>query len=774
MERTSVIQGNNYRFTIITNQLLRMEYSESGQFVDTKTKFAQNREFEEPTFRVVDKNNTLEIITEYIHLYYEKEHPFTKETLYADLKFNFSPYGNRWYYGDIPEENLKGTLRTLDNVDGKAPLEDGVLSKIGYAIVDDSDSFFVDGNIISEKTWVSDDVYLFAYGREYKKAIKDYYRLSGPVPLLPKYALGNWWSRFWKYDDKEYLDLMAQFKKKEIPLSVSVIDMDWHLTDIDSKYGSGWTGYTWNKELFPNPEGFMSKLHGMGMTTALNVHPADGIRGFEEAYPLVADKLGLDKENEEPALFNLSDSAFRESYFTDVHHPLEKQGADFWWLDWQQGTSGYGKVDPLWLLNIYHYEDIQRKGKNDIILSRYAGFGSHRYPIGFSGDSHITWESLEFQPYLTATASNVGYSWWSHDIGGHMKGYKDEELALRWVQFGVFSPINRLHSSNSAFMGKEPWNYSLEIEKNMVTYLKLRHQLIPYLYTMNVRNSRSYQPLISPMYYDYPLDDRAYMVQNQYMFGSELLVLPITDKMDTTIKKAVVTIFLPEGIWFDFFTHQKYKGNCELEVARGVENIPVFAKSGGIIPMDTFIQDTGNSVELIETVHWKIFPGANNEFELVESIHNRRLITKLTLDIENDELVLSHNGDTGIIPENRKHVLHFVGSIPFIPKNKKNNEVRNYIYNEELLESSIEIFIEDTSDSVIIDITGFEPVKYPKVNNQLFDLLNKAEISFDEKQKLWNQLKNSSDFLIDVTVVQRISNMALKKGLMEILHIKYS
>ena len=637
MKRTRVIQGNNYRFTIITNQLLRMEYSESGQFVDQKTKFAQNRQFDEPNFKVVDKETSIEIITEYIHLYYNKNQPFTSENLYADLKFNFSPYGNRWHFGDIPEENLKGTLRTLDHIDGKAPLEDGVLSKIGYAIIDDSDTFFVEGNIISEKTWISDDLYLFAYGREYKKAISDFYRLSGPVPLLPKYALGNWWSRFWKYDDKEYLDLMDQFKEKGIPLSVSVIDMDWHLTDIDSKYGSGWTGYTWNKELFPNPEEFMSKLHDMGMTTSLNVHPADGIRGFEEAYPLVADKLGLDKENEEPALFNLSDSVFRESYFTDVHHPLEKQGTDFWWLDWQQGTSGYGKVDPLWLLNIYHYEDIQRKGKNDIILSRYAGFGSHRYPIGFSGDSHITWESLEFQPYLTATASNVGYSWWSHDIGGHMKGYRDEELSLRWLQFGVFSPINRLHSSNSAFTGKEPWNYSLEIENSMTTYMRLRHQLILYLYTMNVRNNENFHPLVMPMYYDYPLDDRSYDAENQYMFGSELMVLPITQKTDFTIKKSLATVFLPEGIWFDFFTHQKYKGNCELDIVRGVENIPVFAKAGAIIPMDLSIKDVGNISELIDEIHWKIFPGANNEFELIEDSHTGRVITKIVLDIDNDE-----------------------------------------------------------------------------------------------------------------------------------------
>ena len=97
----------------------------------------------------------------------------------------------------------------------------------------------------------------------------------------------------------------------------------------------------------------------------------------------------------------------------------------------------------------------------------------------------MTWESLDFQPYFTSTASNIGYGWWSHDIGGHMLGYRDDELEARWYQYGVFSPINRLHSSNSAFSGKEPWNFSMEVRSTMDDFLRLRHKLVPYLYTMN-------------------------------------------------------------------------------------------------------------------------------------------------------------------------------------------------------------------------------------------------------------------------------------------------
>lgn len=122
-----------------------------------------------------------------------------------------------------------------------------------------------------------------------------------------------------------------------------------------------------------------------------------------------------------------------------------------------------------------------------LILSRYAGPGSHRYPVGFSGDTVVSWESLKFQPYFTSTASNIGYGWWSHDIGGHMLGVRDEELEARWYQLGVFSPINRLHSSLSPFVGKEPWNFQQPVRDIMRDALILRHRLIPYLHTMNWR-----------------------------------------------------------------------------------------------------------------------------------------------------------------------------------------------------------------------------------------------------------------------------------------------
>ncbi|OYP01477.1 hypothetical protein CG709_10995, partial [Lachnotalea glycerini] len=202
--------------------------------------------------------------------------------------------------------------------------------------------------------------------------------------------------------------------------------------------------------------------------------------------------------------------------------------------------------DPLWVLNHYHFLDHSKGKERPLILSRFAGIGSHRYPVGFSGDSIISWDSLDFQPYFTATASNVGYCWWSHDIGGHMMGKYNEELQIRWLQFGVFSPILRLHSSAGAFNHKEPWNYSVETEKIMSQYMKLRHSLIPYLYSMNYRTHTCAIPLIIPMYYEYPEETAAYHSPNEYFFGSELIVLPITSVVSEEIKVAKVSFWLPE------------------------------------------------------------------------------------------------------------------------------------------------------------------------------------------------------------------------------------
>ena len=226
----------------------------------------------------------------------------------------------------------------------------------------------------------------------------------------------------------------------------------------------------------------MAELHERGLAVSLNVHPADGVRAHEDAYPKVAERMGIDPASKLPVNFDPADPEFLEAYLEELHHPLEDDGVDFWWLDWQQGeVTKLPGLDPLWLLNHFHFLDSARNGRRPLTFSRYAGIGSHRYPVGFSGDTVVCWASLEFQPEFTATASNAGYGWWSHDIGGHFFGVKDDELVTRWVQLGVFSPILRLHSTADRFIAKEPWRFGEVARRLIGESLRLRHRLVPYI-----------------------------------------------------------------------------------------------------------------------------------------------------------------------------------------------------------------------------------------------------------------------------------------------------
>lgn len=749
-EDAAIIQGEKYRFTVLTEEMIRLEYCEDGKFEDRATQCVIDRKFKVPEYQVIENEESLEIITDKIHLVYNKQ-KFTDYGLSVQVRGNISVYHSIWHFGEEATD-LRGTARTLDEADGAIELEHGIISRFGYGILDDSRSL-----VITEDGWVEPrkedciDIYFMGYGHEYEHCLKDYYHLTGKTPLLPRYALGNWWSRFYRYNDQEYKALMTRFEKEEIPFSVSVIDMDWHLVDIDPKYGSGWTGYTWNKELFPDPKEFMTWLHDHGLKVTLNVHPAGGVQAHEEKYKEMAEAMGRDWEKEEPVNFDVTDQKFLKAYFEYLHHPNEEEGVDFWWLDWQQGgLSKIPGLDPLWMLNHYHYLDSGRRGKRRLTFSRYAGMGSHRYPVGFSGDTIISWESLAFQPYFTANASNVGYGWWSHDIGGHMKGYRDEELSTRWIQFGVFSPIMRLHSSNSAFTGKEPWNYNAVSENIMKRYLKLRHEMIPYLYTMNYHASHDGQPLIRPMYYLEPEQPEAYEVPNEYYFGTELVVCPITEPTDKAAGTACVKAWIPEGKWYDIFSGLKYDGGRMLELYRSLEDIPVLAKEGAIIPLTDLTEYT-NSVENPKELAVKIVPGKKNAFILMEDTgdtcedkEENWAQTKLEWINENEFIIHPANGNLDVIPKCRTWKMEFYGIADVdnleVTVGGKAIETER-IYDEKRHICQVNIPETEVTEQITISFSKGYLLMENNKPAEIFALLYQAKIEYEVKEKIYAYMK---------------------------------
>ncbi|EEA26514.1 alpha-xylosidase, putative [Talaromyces marneffei ATCC 18224] len=613
--------GKLYRFTVLTDGLLRYEWADDGCFEDRASVLAVNRRLPIPEFRVLESDTTLQIITARFHLTYDKG-TFSPSGLSAAIKGFYGPHSSTWRYGN-PHHTLGGTARTLDEIDGRIELEPGIVARQGFTTLDDSKSMLFDENgwlAVRQPGNNRVDGYLFAYGHDYRGAVRAFYALSGPQPLLPRWALGNWWSRYYAYNADEYLELMDRFQEKGIPLSVAVLDIDWHIVNEEcvAKSGvTGWTGYTWNKKLFPDPPQFLSELHRRGLKTSLNDHPADGVQSYEELYEKMATTLGHDSFLGDPIPFDITNRAFTDAYFDILHRHFDDQGIDLWWVDWQQGPhSRIAGIDPLWVLNHFHFLDSAREGKRPLTFSRYAGPGSHRYPVGFSGDTVITWDSLKFQPEFTATASNIGFGWWSHDIGGHMHGVRDEELLVRWVQYGVFSPILRLHSSNNQWNLKEPWMLDVSCERIMTDFLRLRHRLIPYLYAMNFRAAQEGLPLVQPMYWEYPEREEAYQFPNQFLFGSELLVAPITAPQDTKARRSQVRAWFPPGRYVDIFTGAVYDGDRELWLNRSLASYPVFARKGAIIPLDGALEPAngGNDPREVEVL---IIVGADGDFELV-------------------------------------------------------------------------------------------------------------------------------------------------------------
>lgn len=668
-----IFEKNDLRISLITPRLLR---TEKGAFCDLPTQTVQNRDFDNPKYTIMADKKRVNIQTD--------EAVFSVRVKDGSVAYaHFSPH---FYTKKFGKHSLPGTARTLDRVNGATKLEGGITSRYGTSLMDDSKSLVInsDGRISPREK--CSDRYWFAYGHDYLAQLKDFFALTGKVPLIPKYALGNWWSRYKAYTQEEYRSLMKEFIKREIPITVATIDMDWHWTDVIQRFGEearcakpktpqealyyclfqGWTGYSWNTELFPDHKELLDWLHENGFKITLNVHPSQGVRYYEDSYEAMCKRLGKDPLKKEMITFDVTDPEFMSAYFEILHRSLEDEGVDFWWIDWQQGTlSNIPGLDPLWALNHYHTEDANRGDKRGMILSRYAGLGSHRYPIGFSGDTVVTWKSIDFQPYFTNCAANAGYTWWSHDIGGHMRGVQDDELYLRWLQYGVFSPINRLHSSNSEYMGKEPWKKSWGVNKISEDFLRLRHKMIPYLYTANYRTHTLGEPICMPMYYRYDTKE-AYEVKNQYIFGGQLMVCPITKPQDKRLNLSSVDVWLPEGRWTDIFNGRIYQGGRWVKMYRDLDSIPVLACEGAIIPM--YKNDRTNDLSLDQPLEIHIFRG-NGSYELYEDDGETKayqkgeyILTKFVLEEKENVLRLTitpPEDRKGLIPVEREIYLKF-------------------------------------------------------------------------------------------------------------------
>lgn len=763
----AVVTCGNARFTVLTPEMIRIEYSETAQFEDRATFTIVNRNLDVPSYMKTDDGTYLYITTERLSLKYRKGSdprtvPASPDNLSVTIDNNGTPA--YWYPGKPDPLNLKGTCRTLDGLMGdskRSEMEKGVVSRSGWAVVDDSWSAvrsdggrsyaLVPNDDMGYPWWDNRadahamDVYLFGYGSNYRKAVSDYTKIAGRIPLPPDYVFGYWYSKYASYSADDYRQIMSDLKNNNIPTDVMILDMDWHWNGNAASMSEGrggWTGWSWNTNLIPDPEGLLAEMHGNKFRTALNLHPADGINKtespnyFEQMNSQLSGKyLNDGKDN---ISWSLDWTDFTKSFFSTVIRDHESEGVDFWWLDWQQYlTSPYTNSlsETFWCNHVFFNEARKRDNLRPVIFHRWGGLGSHRYQIGFSGDANISYEALDFEPYFTATASNVGYGYWGHDLGGHM--YSNDELinnpnlVLRWIQFGVFTPIFRTHATADSRIERRIWKFP-----NFPTILdavRLRYSLFPYLYTMAREAYDTGISLCRPLYYDYPEADEAYEYEGQYMFGNDILVAPITTRPQAnglTEKE----IWFPEGKWWSVSTNELIQGPCKRSMAFTDAQIPYFFRQGAIIPYNP--PSVMNVTERPDRLVLNAVYGSEGSFSLYEDdgdnadYDTNYATTLFTQTISGDKatyVIHPRQGTYAKAPQSRSYEMHIYNSVAPLAV-KVNGVDTQYLYDAASRSITFDVPTADTSsESTVV-------VEYPEGTAVDNASLNKPKVSYDAQK----------------------------------------
>lgn len=652
-------KGNKYRITVLSDVLLRFEYSETGKFNDYPTIFAINRNFaKKPVFTVKQDEKYINITNDYFILEYSKEKPYIASKLVPDsnLRITLKGTDKLWYFGNPEVKNLKGTTYSFDNKTNIS-LSKGLYNLDGFASIDDTMSpVFISDGTIKKNPSDALDVYVFIYKNDFQKALDSYFELTGKPSFIPRYALGVCWNKNEDYTEEELKDIISNFNKINIPLSSILLGSKWNL----NKEGKTLSNYKFDNEKYKNLEQTINDIHQKNVFLGLTINPQSGITPYDSGYQSLKTKLNITKDGIIP--INVYNTAILETFLNET---LAKLNIDFIKID--EITEDKTKT---FMLMHYIYKSLSKTAeRRGLILSRNPGIASHRYPALYSGNTKVSWKTLKYLPYFNITSSNLGLSYYSHDIGGYEGGVEDSELYTRYVQFGTYSPIFRFSSKEGRYYKREPWKWDIFTESIVKDYIRIRHRLIPYIYSEMYKYSKDGINLIKPLYLDYEkiLDEPLY--KNEYHFGKELFVCPITEPKDKVMNRVVHRIYLPEGTWYDFKTGKKFPGGKRYVTFYKDEDYPVYAKSGAIVPM-AILDDTNlNSVKPPKKMEIQVFPGLSNNYDLYEDDGVTNLykegyyiVTNIDYNYRKNNYTLilrPTQGKTGIIPDKRDYKIKF-------------------------------------------------------------------------------------------------------------------
>ena len=435
-----------------------------------------------------------------------------------------------------------------------------------------------------------------------------------------------WYSDYHAYSTSDYEDtLIPAFRANNVPLDTLSVDTNWKAPNF-------WDGWEWNTQLFPDPQGFLQWAKSQGINVTLNVHAS-----ISDADPLLSEAEAVGGNNLadyscfSPAnackVWDWSNVSQAESYFT-LQQPFEQQGTAFWWLDWccDNSTVSMAGLTPDNWVNHLQAQEMLNKGQRGYVLSRLGSsfqqpdivypagpWSAHTSTIHFTGDTWGTWNTLQFQAELSADEATIDEPYVSDDIGsflGPPKGSPSDtpDLYARWVQLGAFQPILRLHSNDG---NRLPWDYPEPANTIAANFLRLREALVPYTYSLAAQ-AQSGLPITRPLYLDYPDQPAAYSNPDEYLYGPDMLVAPVT----TPGAVASQQVWFPPGRWVDWFTGATFTGPSEATLNVPLDRMPVFVKAGGIIPEQPAMEHVGAAP--VDPLTVKVFAGDNGQFNLYQ------------------------------------------------------------------------------------------------------------------------------------------------------------
>lgn len=678
----------NKRITVITPTLFRLEYAENQMFLDQPTMFARERTARLDTGIVVsalDDGKQYEIKTSAFRLVIDNDNlPFGQINTWVYFTRNGKEkkITGRNLHSKTKNYNLGGSIPTLDAVTKEIPTNDGLLSSDGwYYLIDTGTDVLKDDWLAPRDRSHVQDQYCFVYGDDFHAPFRDLGVISGHVPMTRKYQHGIWYSRWYPYDSEYISTLINGYNNQDFPLDILSMDMDWHLQD-EAKVGighnmtKGWTGFTWNRKLNPDPKTLIQGLKRDSIYVTVNEHPHDGVLPHEDCYADFMHSMGKDPAKKEVLLFDCGDKNYIENYLTHTRRENRDFGVAFWWVDWQQdylypyvrGTS----TPTLKWINKLFYEDTEKGNMRGAGYSRWGGWGDHRHPINFSGDARGNWDVLAFEVKLSATSGNQGCYYWAHDIGG-FHGGTIPELLVRWSQFGAMSAALRVHAARGANLDRRPWLWGDTATTALRAAYHFRSEMMPYIYSSVRTTHETMLPLTRCMFVDYPTNKNAFDRYGQYMLGDLLLAAPITRKGEGPTMKASQEVWFPEGDdWYDYFTDECHHGGEISLIEKDIFTFPVFVKGGYPLPMQPYNRRP-SSCDL-STLVLRIYPGkdgAINHFTLYEDDGVTRdyekgefAKTRLTYTQKGDNATITINPTEGTYKgqlEKRSYRIEFCG-----------------------------------------------------------------------------------------------------------------